>query len=672
MKNVTVTADAQQNLPTHAADPVIWQENGFMARTTAHGLVYLDPMPEKTAFDQTAEYHAGGYYRFPAETRLKWVQRFVSQGELLEVGAGCGAFLEKARSAGFEAVAMEPQPVLAQHLRTCGFETEAVPLEDQSGTRRFDVVFHVDMISHFFDPGHALRCMQERLKPTGVLCFEVGVLGGMSPFWYRMMGGVGFPQHRRLFSNPALMGLFAASGLEVIETRRFGLLGGVLLVRLRRMLWPLLKRRVSFQNPIHDPLAAQPKLHQAYDYLQYLLRYKLGRWMPNVGPQTLFVAARPKSQAGASIFLANTTTLLADDYLHLMQPMADQNVPVYAWTPDPSKPGENPFQGDAKLEQLPFDRRAMNPFSVWRSLHHAWRMGRYHPNAVFTLITAIPHLLYGVPLRLRNAKLVMLMAGMGTLFSSRKWQHRLAGWVAKRLYRWIYAGKNTRILVQNREDQQYVSARLGADPRKVALMPGCGAEVSKFPFFPDLPQNNVILVPARIIIEKGIREAVSASQILRDRGIQHEMRFTSSIDPGNPMPLSQKQLEEIQDQNSWIRFVGYQPTMKPMFEQANVVCLPTYREGLPSALIEASACGRPIVTTDVIGCRDIVAHEKTGLLVPPRDPIALANALERLLTDRTLALRLRDAAYQQFLTHFTKDASFESTRATYRDLGLPL
>ena len=184
-------------------------------------------------------------------------------------------------------------------------------------------------------------------------------------------------------------------------------------------------------------------------------------------------------------------------------------------------------------------------------------------------------------------------------------------------------------------------------------MNGCGADENLFPFFAELPKRKrkVILVPARNIVEKGIFEAVAASRILRERGIDHEMQFTSGIDSGNPCPVKSEDLKRFQQENSSIRFLGFVPDMAPVFQACDIVCLPTYREGLPTALIESSACGRPIVTTDTIGCRDIVKHEETGLLVPVGSAEALADALTLLIRDRNLAERLRRNAYRQFQEH---------------------
>jgi glycosyltransferase involved in cell wall biosynthesis len=202
-------------------------------------------------------------------------------------------------------------------------------------------------------------------------------------------------------------------------------------------------------------------------------------------------------------------------------------------------------------------------------------------------------------------------------------------------------------------------------------MPGCGTDTERFRFFAAQQREGpaVILVPARIIVEKGIFEAVAASAMLTESGIEHEMWFSSDIDPGNPLSLTRQDLDRLQREQPSIRFLGFQDDIAVVYEQVDIVCLPSYREGLPTALVEASACGRAIVATDVQGCREIVVDEVTGLLVPPRDAEALAVALQRLICDAGLRDRLRRQANRAFLERFTREASLAAVLPTYESLA---
>jgi glycosyltransferase involved in cell wall biosynthesis len=179
-------------------------------------------------------------------------------------------------------------------------------------------------------------------------------------------------------------------------------------------------------------------------------------------------------------------------------------------------------------------------------------------------------------------------------------------------------------------------------------------------------------VPARVVREKGVFEAVRASELLRARGVDHEMWFTYDLDPGNPFSLTAADVERITMKNPQIRFLGWQPTLAPLYRACDIVCLPTYAEGLPSALLEASACGRPMVTTNVRGCREVVRDGVTGLLVEPRSAEALAVALQTLISDPPLRRCLRDAAYAQFLERFTKQRSADAMLPAVQSLGVEI
>jgi glycosyltransferase involved in cell wall biosynthesis len=151
------------------------------------------------------------------------------------------------------------------------------------------------------------------------------------------------------------------------------------------------------------------------------------------------------------------------------------------------------------------------------------------------------------------------------------------------------------------------------------------------------------------------------------------MWFSCGVDPGNPSSLGEAEVRAIEAANPSVRFLGWHPSTVPLYQAAHVVCVPTrYREGLPTVLLEAAACGRPIVATDNVGCRDFVQDGRTGVMVPPGSPAALADALARVLADEPGARRLADEAHRHFLAGFTKDEMVRRTFGVLRELGLAL
>jgi SAM-dependent methyltransferase len=280
-----------------AADgEVVWREAGHAGKRCACGLVYVDPPPPPG--DLARDLHHDGFYQFPAERRMDWVQRFCPRGRLLEVGPGPGHLLAAALRRGFDVAGVDPSPASVRRIRErLGVEVELASIESsRMPDGRFDAVVNIDLMSHFEDPVRALRAMARRLAPGGHLCLELSLLGGISPAWYRAMGRIGFPEHRWLYSRDALARTLARAGLRVAGTRRFGLLPVCGLILARRVAGPLAerlaRRRRAGSSPIEDGLPPPQTLpHRLYDRAMCLARYRVGPLAPGVGPQGLFVAA---------------------------------------------------------------------------------------------------------------------------------------------------------------------------------------------------------------------------------------------------------------------------------------------------------------------------------------------------------------------------------------------
>jgi glycosyltransferase involved in cell wall biosynthesis len=326
----------------------------------------------------------------------------------------------------------------------------------------------------------------------------------------------------------------------------------------------------------------------------------------------------------------------------------------------------------AQLHWLPLDRERLSLLGVIRTALQALLLGRKSSDAVFVLWTIIPMLVCGLPLRILQRRSVFLLTGLGSIFGSDTRRYRLLRPIVVRLYRYLFSGRHSRVIVHNHEDKDFLCS-LGVPASHVTVTPGCGVDPQEYPFSPELPRNprKVVLVPMRLMREKGILDAARASDLLRDKGIEHEMWFSSSVDPGNPTSLTAEDIRQVQEESEATRFVGYQPSLTPLYAACDAVCIPTrYREGLPTALLEAAASGRPIVATDNVGCREFVEDGSTGLMARGGSADDLADALARVLTDESLADRLRHNAYQRYRTGFTKTRMVATTIDVMRELGL--
>jgi SAM-dependent methyltransferase len=274
-----------------ASEQVVWKENGVEGLLCACGMVYTNQPTIREPLDLTREFHPDHFYSAPAEFKAAWVARHCPPGRLLEVGCGGGFFLAAARSRGYEVMGLEPNPAYDQQLQQLNIPVAHELVEDNSLPRRsFDVVYHCDLLAHFPDPIRSLAAMCDLLRPTGVLCFEVGLLGGISPSWYPLVGSLGLGQHLWLYSDRAFRNLMQRAGLEIVRVQYFGLapqvIGGKLLGILdKRLVRPALET-ISRNG-------ADRALRSKQSCINFL-RYRAGALFPHIGPQTLLVVAKPK------------------------------------------------------------------------------------------------------------------------------------------------------------------------------------------------------------------------------------------------------------------------------------------------------------------------------------------------------------------------------------------
>jgi len=327
-----------------------------------------------------------------------------------------------------------------------------------------------------------------------------------------------------------------------------------------------------------------------------------------------------------------------------------------------------------KVRYLPYRRGSISPLGLLKMARRAVDLGRANPDALFMFWSMVIIISMGLPLRLMNRKCLFMVTGLGSVLGDRTAKFRLYRVIVLAFYRFLFSGRNSRVLTHNHEDKDFLVRRTGIDPAKVVVTPGCGVDPRVFPFFEDLPKNDppVIYVPTRLVAQKGVLEAGEASRLLNERGIAHEMWFTGGFEPFySSISISREQMEQMERRSGSIRFLGYVDSGVPLLENCDILCYPTYYpEGVPTALLEAASCGRPAVTTDNVGCRDISIHEETALVVPPRDPVALADALERMIKDPELQERVRRNAHARFLAGFTKDICLERTLDAFESMGV--
>ncbi len=316
----------------------------------------------------------------------------------------------------------------------------------------------------------------------------------------------------------------------------------------------------------------------------------------------------------------------------------------------------------------PVSRRSRQPLRELAAVLRLVRICRsWRPDIVHHV--AMKPVIYGsiAARATRVPGVVNALAGMGFLFIARGRRARLARALVARAFRLLFRAPNSRVLLQNPDDRDLLVRTGVVAAERVALIRGSGVDPARFRPGPEPGPPVVVLLASRMLWDKGVGEFVAAAGRLRRAGCTARFVLVGGTDCENPAAIPPERLAAWQRQGV-VEWWGRRDDMPEVFAQAHVACLPSYREGLPKVLLEAAACGLPLVATDVPGCREIVRQGETGLLVPPRDPDGLASALLRLVDDRELRRSLGARARAVVEAEFTIDRIAAQTLRLYAGL----
>ncbi|TPQ28502.1 glycosyltransferase family 4 protein [Methylomonas koyamae] len=318
--------------------------------------------------------------------------------------------------------------------------------------------------------------------------------------------------------------------------------------------------------------------------------------------------------------------------------------------------------------ELVLTRSGQNPMAELAALRAMYGLfKRVQPDLVY-LMTVKPILYGGIAARLAGVKAVVAAVfGMGYLFTDTRLKTRILRTLVSRLYRVALGHRRIRVIFQNQTDRDLMVGLGVVLPQNTVLVRGSGVDLQRFAVIPEPEGRPVVLMAARLLYDKGVREYVEAARLLCEQGVDARFVLVGDRDDGNPSSLSRQEVEALRaDPN--IEFLGFQKNMPQLLAAANIVVLPSYREGLPRVLEEAAACGRAVITTDVPGCRDAIETDVSGLLVPVRDAVALADAIRRLLADGGLRREMGRRGRQLAERRYAVAAIVDAHLAIYREL----
>jgi glycosyltransferase involved in cell wall biosynthesis len=294
-----------------------------------------------------------------------------------------------------------------------------------------------------------------------------------------------------------------------------------------------------------------------------------------------------------------------------------------------------------KLIPLELSRRGMNPVKEFLVICRLYQIYKAEKPSIVHHVALKP-VLYGsiASLLAKVTVTVNAMAGLGFLKSTNFIKARLIHASIMPLLRILLNRQGCCTIFQNPDDLDFVCNLSMLDDARVALIRGSGVDIREYDMIPESNDTPVVVLASRLLWSKGVGEFVEAALKLKNQGVLARFVLVGEGDVENPETISTNQLKKWHEQNV-VEWWGWKDNMPKILAESHIVCLPsTYGEGVPKVLIEAAACGRPIVTTDSPGCREIVKDGLNGFLVPLRDAVAVSEALSKLIKAPCLRMEM--------------------------------
>lgn len=338
------------------------------------------------------------------------------------------------------------------------------------------------------------------------------------------------------------------------------------------------------------------------------------------------------------IYIVNVDWFFISHRLPIALEALKQGHDVHVFTKDTGKMEYLKSLG-IRVCPINLERGSVNPFkSLKLLLDLKEKITSIQPDVVH-LVTIKPVLIGGLASILAKVpSIVYAISGLGFIFTNTMLKAKILRLGIIPLYRLALSAKNKTVIVQNLDDLRILRQYVAIPESQTTLIPGSGVDLKHFDFQPIPLTNKIVLMACRLLADKGVYEFQKSAQLLKEKYPEVRFVLVGGIDPDNPASLTEQELNDWVEKGD-LEWWGHQINMAEILSQATIVILPSYREGMPKVLLEAQALGRPIVTTDVPGCREAIEDRKTGFLVQVKDEQSLANAIEKLIINDELCLQ---------------------------------
>jgi glycosyltransferase involved in cell wall biosynthesis len=371
------------------------------------------------------------------------------------------------------------------------------------------------------------------------------------------------------------------------------------------------------------------------------------------------------------LFVCNNPDFLVSHRLSLATGIRDAGYDVHV--AGPAGPGIGRIrEAGLPYHEVSLVRGFQNPLQELRTIAELGRLyDALRPDLIHHL--TIKPVIYGSLAAAFTTRPIVVNAitGLGYGFLAEGARGLLLRKAVSILYRLAFSSRRSMGLFQNEEDRNLFVRGCGVPRERTRVVPGTGVDPKVFKVAPEPPGPVKVLLPARLLRHKGIREYAEAGRILKERGVPVTLAIAGEPDPKNPASIP---LEEVRDweRRGWIEYWGRVDDMPAAYAKVHIVCLPSYREGFPRVLLEAAACGRALVATNVPGCRDFIRNGINGLLCRVADPTGLSSTLESLVREPRTRDRLASTAREDLESTFSIRELLRQTLTLYSDAGAPV
>ena len=324
----------------------------------------------------------------------------------------------------------------------------------------------------------------------------------------------------------------------------------------------------------------------------------------------------------------------------------------------------------AMVEEVPFKRGGISPLEDVRAFLNLIKVYKKHQPHLIHIFHGKPIILGGLASYMQpGAKVVCTVTGLGHAFIKKTLLRNLSAFGYRSTLK-----RSDAVIFQNPDDMcKFVELNL-VSPELAHLIISSGVDIVRYSSGGDrINQNGTlrVLMVTRLLWQKGVREFIDAAVQVKSKHPNVSFQLAGEWDPVHPDAVDKRSLDQAVEMG-YIDFLGYLTDMPEQLRDVDVFVLPSYREGVPRVLLEAAACGVSVVTTDVPGCREVVIHGETGLLVPPRDNQALAQAIEVLINDQELRYQMGKNARKFVEKKFDIRLITQKYLEIYRSLGIEI